>query len=139
MPRPPAADRHSLLMRAVGVWVILIAVEFVHGVLRAVFLVPVVGDSRARQIGVFTGSVLILCVAYLLVGWLRAENTKSLIIVGALWLVVTVVFEFGFGHFVFGRSWQDLGSDYNIAHGGFLAIGMLVLAFSPVIGARLRR
>jgi hypothetical protein len=104
-----------------------------------VFLVPVVGDSRARQIGVFTGSVLILCVAYLLVGWLRAENTKSLIIVGALWLVVTVVFEFGFGHFVFGRSWQDLGSDYNIAHGGFLAIGMLVLAFSPVIGARLRR
>jgi hypothetical protein len=126
-------------MRAVGVWVILIAVEFVHGVLRAVFLVPVVGDSRARQIGVFTGSVLILCVAYLLVGWLRAENTKSLIIVGALWLVVTVVFEFGFGHFVFGRSWQDLGSDYNIAHGGFLAIGMLVLAFSPVIGARLRR
>jgi hypothetical protein len=41
----------------------LIAVEFVHGILRAIFLVPVVGDFRARRIGVFIGSGLILLVA----------------------------------------------------------------------------
>ena len=46
---------------------VLIAVEFVHGILRAIFLVPVVGDFRARRIGVFIGSGLILLVACIFV------------------------------------------------------------------------
>jgi len=59
--------------------------------------------------------------------------------VGMLWLVLTVAFEFSFGHFVFGRSWNNLASDYDLLHGGLLPIGMVVLAFSPVIAARSRR
>jgi hypothetical protein len=63
----PVAPRQSkFIARALLVWLILIATEFVHGILRAIFLVPVVGDFRARQIGVFIGSALILLVAYLL-------------------------------------------------------------------------
>jgi hypothetical protein len=37
----------------------------------------VVGDFRARQIGVFIGSALILVVAYLFVGWRRARMGGS--------------------------------------------------------------
>ncbi|MBZ5621502.1 MAG: hypothetical protein LAQ69_22660 [Acidobacteriia bacterium] len=69
--------------------------------LRALLLVPVVGDFRARQIGVFTGSLLILLVAYVCVPWLRARTTWALLQVGLLWLVLTVAFEFSLGHFVF--------------------------------------
>jgi len=103
MPNPAFPD-HGLFKRAVVVWLILFAVEFIHGVLRTIFIVPVVGDFRSRQIGVFIGSALILLVAYLFVGWLQAPSTKSLLHVGVLWLVLTVAFELGFGHFVFGRS-----------------------------------
>jgi hypothetical protein len=70
--------------------------------------------------------------------WLHAAATKSLISVGVLWLVVTVSFEFSFGHFVFGRSWRDLASDYDPLQGGFLLIGMAVLTFAPVIAGRMR-
>lgn len=73
------------LKRALVVWLVLIAVEFAHGTLRSIFLVPVVGDFRSRQIGVFTGSTLILAVVYLLVPWLRTADRKSLILVGVLW------------------------------------------------------
>jgi hypothetical protein len=59
-----------------------------------------------------------MVVAYLLVGWLQAPSTKSLLHVGVLWLVLTVAFEFGVGHFVFGRSWESLGEDYNIPKAG---------------------
>jgi len=134
----PAVSRCILLKRALAIWCVLIAVEFIHGAVRAIFLVPVVGDFRARQIGVLTGSVLIIVVACMFIRWLHAPNTKSLILVGAPWLVLTVAFEFSFGHFVFGRSWRDLASDYDIAHGGLLGLGMLVLLFSPVIASRLR-
>jgi hypothetical protein len=137
MPNP-AFLGHGFLKRALAVWLILIGVEFVHGILRTSFLVPVVGDFRARQIGVFIGSALILVVACLLVGWLRAPDTKSLLLVGVLWLVLTVAFELGFGHFVFGRSWESLGEDYNIPKGGLLPFGLVVLVFSPLIAARMR-
>ena len=99
---------------------------------------PIVGDFRARQIGVFIGSALILLVAYLLVGWLRAQDTRSLLHVGVLWLVLTAAFELSFGHFVFGRSWESLGEDYNLSKGGLLQLGLVVLALSPWIAGRMR-
>jgi hypothetical protein len=129
----------GLFKRASAVWLILIAVEFVHGVLRAIFLVPFIGDFRARQIGVFIGSALILLVAYLFAGWLHAPDTKSLLMIGVLWLVLTVAFEFGFGHFVLGRSWESLGEDYDVPKGGLLPFGMIVLVLSPRIAALMRR
>jgi hypothetical protein len=63
---------------------------FVHGTLRAIFLVPVVGDFRSRQIGVFTGSVLTMIVAYASVLWLDAATRKSLLLAGLLWRMLTI-------------------------------------------------
>lgn len=134
MWRPPLIH---VLGRALAVWLVLIGVEFVHGVLRAIFLAPLIGDFRARQIGVFVGSGLILVAAYLFAGWLRAPDAKSLMLVGLLWLILTGAFEFLFGHFVFGRSWRSLGEDYDVRKGGLLGFGMAVLALSPWISARL--
>jgi hypothetical protein len=136
--RNPAVAGQALLRRALVVWLVLIGVEFIHGILRAIFLVRVVGDFPARQIGVFTGSALILLVACLFAPWLRAPDTKALMLIGVLWLVLTVGFELGFGHFVFGRSWESLGEDYDVPHGGLLPFGLMVLTFSPLIAARVR-
>lgn len=136
---PDSAVPRGLLRRALIVWLVLIAVEFCHGILRAIFLVPLVGDFRSRQIGVFTGSLLILAVACVFIRWLHAPDTKSRLLVGVLWLVLTVAFELSIGHFVLGRSWDDLGADYNISRGGFLPTGLVVLELSPVIAAQLRR
>lgn len=52
--------------RALAVWLVLRAAEVVHGALRALLLVPAVGDFRARQAGVFTGSPLVLGLTCLL-------------------------------------------------------------------------
>ena len=52
------------LLRGLAVWLLNIAVETVHGVLRTALLAPVVGDFRARQYGVVTGSLLIFAVTY---------------------------------------------------------------------------
>ncbi len=129
----------KVAVRALGAWIILMAVEFIHGALRTIFLAPRVGDFPARQIGVFTGSLLIVAVACLTVRWIGAVGSGSLIRIGSLWLLLTVAFELGFGHYVFGRSWGRLASDYNVLEGGLLPFGLLVLALSPLIAARLRK
>lgn len=125
-----------LPLRALAVWLILIAAGFIHGIVRTILLVPIVGEFPARQIGVFTGSLLILLMAYLFTGWMNADNGKSLILVGLLWLVLTLLFDLCFGHFVSRRSWINLAFDNHLSQGGLLPIGLVVLVFSPWIAAR---
>lgn len=126
------------LLRAFIVWLILIAVESVHGTLRELLLAPLVGDFRARQIAVFTGSLLILCVALLFAGWIRAGTTRRLLYAGILWLTLTLLFEFGLGLLVLNYSWGRVASDYDLAQGGLMPLGLVLLALAPLIGARLR-
>jgi hypothetical protein len=116
---------------------LIIAAEFVHGIARAVFLVPYVGDSQSRQIGVVTGSVLFLLIACLTTKWLRADRTSLQIQAGSTWVVLTLAFELGFGHFVMRVPWNKLVEDYNVQRGGLLPLGLLGLSLSPLIAARL--
>ena len=124
--------------RAFSIWLIIIAAESVHGVLRSTFLVPLVGDLRARQIGVAIGSLLILVIAYLLSPWLQVRTPRVLLGIGMSWVVLTVLFEIVLGRLVLGLSWHRIVSDYDVAAGGYMLFGVLFLAFSPLMAMRLR-
>lgn len=126
-----------LWLRAVAVWLILIGTEVLHGVLRALYLAPRVGDLRARQIGVFIGSGLILAIAWLAAPWLRAETSRSQLLIGGVWLGLTLLFEVGFGRVVLRYPWGRVASDYDVFRGGLLPVGLLVLLLAPWITARL--
>ena len=126
-----------MIGRAVLVWLLMMAIETIHGVLRNLFLAPLVGDLRARQIGVFIGAALILSIAVLLIGWIRPNSVRSLLGIGAMWLALTLAFEFGLGR-ALGRPWDAMLADYDLTRGGLLSIGMVVLALSPWIAAHFR-
>jgi hypothetical protein len=130
--------KSTVILRAFAVWLVIMGTETLHGIARAVFLVPLVGDFPSRQIGVFTGSVLILIVSFLLIGWVGEKRTGPLVLVGLFWLALTALFEVGLGRFAFGYSWQRIASDYDITRGGLMPVGLLVLVFSPLIGSRVR-
>ena len=51
--------------------------------------------------------------------------------VGTLWTVSAVAFEFGFGQFVFRVVLG--GSGLTSLHGGFPLVVMAVMMFSPVV------
>ena len=124
--------------RAIAVWFGLICVEVVHGIVRSLVLTPRVGDRRARQIGVFTGSLVNLGITHLFNQWIGARTTRALFGIGLIWVVLTVVFEVIFGRLVMRSSWERIRSDYDLAHGGLLPIGLVALAGSPLVAARLR-
>ena len=127
------------LLRAFVVWLVIIGVETVHGIFRALFLAPILGDFSARQVAVGTGSLLIFSIAFCFIRWLHAETTLRLFAVGLLWVGLTLLFEFGLGGLVLGLPWERLTEDYNLTRGGFLGVGLLFMAVTPVLAARLRR
>jgi hypothetical protein len=133
------SPRPRIVARALSVWLILICAEILHGIARAIFLVPYVGEFRSNQIGVFSGSIIILVTTLAFVRWIGATRTTELLAVGVLWLVLTLAFEVGFGRFVLGASWERLAADYNVLEGGMLPLGMLVLLLAPLIAGKLRQ
>jgi hypothetical protein len=123
--------------KATLVWLLIIVVESVHGVLRNLFVAPAIGDFESRQAGVFIGSALILLIAWLTAPWLNLNGRAQFAGAGLLWVGLTLVFEFSLG-VAMGLSWERITSDYNIAKGGLLPLGLVVMAIAPYAGARLR-
>ncbi len=128
----------KLAFRGFLVWLMIIAAEIAHGMLRAATLVPMVGEVRSNQIGVFTGSAIILTIAFFTIRWIEAKRFSDLMIVGVIWLVLTVTFEILFGKFVVGRSWDRIASEYNLLNGGLMPLGLGMLLLSPWIATIIR-
>lgn len=126
-----------VFLKGVVIWLVLMMAEVLHGTARTLWLAPWVGDFHARQVTVFTGSLLILAIATALVGWLRATRPSQLLGVGFLWLLLTLGFEIGLGRLL-GYSWQRIFSDYNLPKGGLMPFGLMILILSPLIAAKIR-
>lgn len=125
-------------VRGFLVWLIIIFAEAVHGTLRGLFLAPLVGDFKARQIAVFSGTVIIFIIALLTVKWIKADRLPQLVAVGFIWLLCTVVFEFSLGYYILNFPWERMISDYNMAEGGLLPIGLFMMTLTPALAGKLR-
>jgi hypothetical protein len=123
--------------RALAVWLLIMAAESAQGALRQLYLAPALGDMRARQIGVFTGIAIIAAITWLLIGWVRPQGARSLLGIGALWVLSTVVFELSLGR-QFGFTWSRILADYDPRAGGLMMIGLLAMLCLPWAMARLR-
>jgi hypothetical protein len=53
-------------------------------------------------------------------------------------VVLTIVFEFGFGRYVDGKSWAELGRDYDLPSGHLWLAVLVWLGVGPVVVRSLR-
>jgi hypothetical protein len=123
--------------RVVVVWLLIAVAETVHGTLRRLFLVPLIGLKPSSQIGMLIGSGIIFAIAWLSAGWLGLESFRRQLQAGALWVVLTLIFEFSLG-LAFGYSQERILADYNLAEGGLMPLGILFMLFAPTLARRAR-
>lgn len=97
-----------------------------------------VGEVGAHQIS--TGTLLALLALYIWTlerRWMLPDGRTALQ-VGAAWASFTVLFEFGFGHFVAGDSWSELFANYDLADGQMWVLVPLWMGLGPAIIRSLR-
>lgn len=127
-----------MVAKAAIVFVVIALVETLHGILRVRFLNSRLGDHRARQISVLTGSAMILLIGWFTIPWIGPSSLWESLAVGALWLILMLTFDLGLGRLYFGFSWRRLARDFDVRQGGFLGFGMTVLFLTPLIIATIR-
>jgi len=131
-------DRQLYWLRAVGLWLVLMGAETLQGLWRVKVLAAWVSDEAAHDVGVFTGSLIILLISFAFIDWIPARDAGTLLAVGATWVALTIVYEVALGRFAFDRSWSEVAADFDLSRGRMLPLGLLFLFFSPLFAAWIR-
>ena len=120
-------------------WIPMIVLAVANGALREAWLVPRLGEQAARQVStLLLIAFLALYIAMVTRTWPIRSAAQALAI-GALWLVLTLVFEFALGRWVSGRSWREMLAEYDLGAGRLWALVPIWVAVAPYAFFRLRR
>lgn len=126
------------LPRLIMVWLALVVGAILNGTFRVAVLIPEFGDATAHILSSLMLSAIILVITYVTFPLLRITTAAAAWRAGLIWLLLTLLFEFGFGHFIAGKPWSVLVEDYNVAAGRIWVLIVVVTASSPRLILRLR-
>jgi hypothetical protein len=107
----------KILCKHFALWFPMMLIAIVNGAARDLLYKSALGELRAHQVSTCTLFVLFAFSFWFVIGRWKPESSTQAITVGTLWLVMTLAFEFGFGHFAAHRTWQELFQEYNLAAG----------------------
>lgn len=122
--------------RSIVVWFAIMFLAIANGAARDVLLRPILGDQIARALSCLTLAALIYLVAWLTLDWIAPANRDDAWRIGLTWLILTLTFEFGAGHYLFGTSWRALLADYNIMAGRLWILVLLASVTAPAVAFR---
>lgn len=120
-------------------WLPMLAIAIANGAARDLGYGPPLGELRAHQVSTVTAIVLFGFYIWFAVRRLHPESTRHALLGGALWLAMTVAFEFLFGHYVAGDSWLQLAENYNLLAGHLWPLILLWIGVAPPLFYRLQR
>jgi len=127
-----------MVRRSLVVWVMMLVVASVNGAIRETLLIPAIGDAAGRAISTVALCVLVLLLTWLTIRWIEPRSSRDAWVVGALWVALTLGFEFLAGHFLFGDPWSQLLEDYNVFRGRIWILVLVTIAIAPRLCARVR-
>lgn len=68
---------------------------------------------------------------------MKITETRTLLGIGIFWVVITIIFEFVFGHFVMGHPWVKLFADYNLLNGRLWVLVLINNIAAPLISGKI--
>jgi len=89
-------------------------------------------ERTCHQLSTLTLMILMTAYTWLIFPLLKIERPANAWLNGFIWLLLTLLFEFLAGHFIFKNSWEKLLQDYNLLKGrvwGLFIFFMLILPY----------
>jgi len=129
---------YKIIVFTIGTWFLFMIFAIINAVLRNGVYKPIIGDLRAHQLSTIIFIAIILIVTYLVFSFSKIElTTQQTFIIGTIWLLATICFEFLAGHYAFGNSWDKLIADYNILEGRIWSFVLITIFLSSYISNKL--
>ena len=127
-----------MILKYTIAWIPMVFIAIANGAIRQLGYGRFVSELTAHQISCFTGIALFLLYTLAVSKRWPLQNARQAWIIGLVWLVLTITFEFLFGHYAAGHTWQRLLQDYNVLDGRLWSLVLVTLAFMPYLTFRIR-
>lgn len=119
-------------------WFGMVAIAILNGVIREKIYGRYLEELPAHQVSTFIGLFLFGAYIWILSKKFPIGSSTQALTIGGIWLVMTVIFEFVFGHFVMGQTWSRLFYDYNLLKGRMWSLVLVWTAIAPYLFYRIR-
>ena len=113
-------------------WFPMLLLAVGNGALRDLVYKKYTGELAAHQLSTILLLMLFAVYTGLIIHKFLPASTTQAFLIGILWMLLTLIFEFGFGR-IRGRSWSALLADYNILSGRIWVLIPIWLAMAPYI------
>jgi hypothetical protein len=101
----------------VAAWLPMAAIAIANGATRDLVYGRRLSDLRAHQVSTLTALVLLGLFMAALFAWRPLGSLGGALVLGLVWLGLTLAFELLFGHYVAGHPWRRLLADYDLSAG----------------------
>lgn len=125
------------LLRVLIVWALIALAETVLGGARRAIFGPET-EFVARQVAVFVSVGVIFAIAWAGAPWMGLRTWRGALAAGVLWAALTVAFD-GLVGLALGYDAQRFLEDYDLANGGMMPVGLVLMVLIPLVVMRLRR
>jgi hypothetical protein len=127
------------VLKSVAVWLLILALAVLNGIFREAVLLPSLSKPVALVVSGLLLAACIIVVATVFARWLGLATARRGILIGCLWLSLTLVFEFSFGGLVQGKSRAAMLEAYAFKDGNIWPMVLMVTLFAPLIASRIHR
>jgi hypothetical protein len=128
----------GLLLAYLFAWFCLLIIAVINGAVRDKVYGPQMSELAAHQISCVAGIILFAVFIWFFTGLFPIGSSGQAVLIGGMWLVMTLAFEFGFFHYVGGKPWSQLLGDYNILNGRLWPLALVWTAIAPWVFWRVR-
>jgi len=129
----------KVYLRSILTWLLLGVAANLNGLLRNAVITPRTGEHGGHIVSTVLLCAIIILLTMLLIRWIGPRSRRDVLLIGALWVSMTVAFEFLAGHYLFGHPWSRLLADYNFAAGRIWPLVLVATFIAPAWSARIRR
>lgn len=119
------------MIRHILFWFVLMIIGVLNGILRVSTYGRFLSDLSAHQLSTILGIVLTGLATWIFLKYRPLKSIRHAWFIGLIWFSFTILFEFGFGHFIAGHSWQRLFSDYNLLNGRIWSLFLVWILIMP--------
>jgi hypothetical protein len=119
------------LLRYILIWFVMLVIAIGNGTLRQFTFGKAMPELRAHQLSTLIGSVVMgVFIWFVIDAWPPSSSGEALVI-GAVWLCLTVAFEFFMGLLLQKRPLAQVLGDYNLLAGRVWPLFLIWLAIAP--------
>ena len=113
-------------------WFPMLVIAIINGLIREFVFKKFLGDLAAHQLSTVTLILFFAIYIRFVIMRFPPPSASMALLIGLVWVLMTLCFEFGFGRFR-GNSWDTLLQDYNLARGRLWVLIPLWVLVAPYL------